>query len=94
MKTLSAKRVPARIRKAKRRKAASRKSTAILELVRAEVRRFILKDAPIGDFQRVVRAAAKKGERSHHPLTATVFRHIVKQAIQEQKREATKTSSL
>jgi DNA-binding NarL/FixJ family response regulator len=88
VKAVSTKRAPARARNAKRRKAASRKTGEVLDLVRAEVERFILKDAPIGEFQRAVRTAAKKGELSHHPLTAAVFRRIVKQAIQEQKRRS------
>jgi len=86
MKRLSTKRALTRVRKTKRGKAASLKSADMLDLVRAGVERFILKDASIGDFQRAVRAAAKKGELSSHPITGTVFRGIVKRAIRERNR--------
>jgi DNA-binding NarL/FixJ family response regulator len=72
-----------RARKRKRRGATEHDD--VLELVRQGVRRFILKDAPIGDFRRAVRAAARKGELSSHPLTGVVFRRIVKEAIRERK---------
>jgi len=74
-----------RVRGRKQRKATEHDTDAILELVRQGVRRFILKDAPIGDFQRTIRAAARRGERSSHPLTGVVFRRIVKEAIRERK---------
>jgi DNA-binding NarL/FixJ family response regulator len=64
----------------------ARETDAILELVREGVRRFILKDAPIRDFHRAIRVAARRGERSSHPLTGAVFRTIVKQAIRERNR--------
>ena len=91
MKTLSTKRALPRVRRAKRRKVASRKTADILDLVKEGVERFILKDASIGDFQKAVRSAAKKGELSSHPVTGAVFRGIVKRAIQERKRRIEKT---
>ena len=66
-----------------KREAAENENNAILELVREGVRRFILKDAPIGDFQKAIRTAAKRGEGSSHPLTRAVFRRIVRSAIHE-----------
>ena len=74
------------VRTPKRRKAPPRKTNAVLDLVRAGVERFILQDAPIGSFQKAIRAAARKGETSSHPLTAAVFRRIVRQAIRERTR--------
>lgn len=79
-----------RVRGRKQRKATAHDTDAILELVRQGVRRFILKDAPIGDFQRTIRAAAKRGELSSHPLTGVVFRRIVKEAIRERKSRTSK----
>jgi hypothetical protein len=58
----------------------------VVSLVKAGVERFILRDAPIGEFRRAVQAATKKGELSAHPLTATVFRRIVRQAVKRRKR--------
>jgi len=92
MKTLSTKGALPRVRSTKRRKVASRKTSDILDLVKAGVERFILKDAPIGDFQRAVRLAAKNGELSSHPITGVVFRDIVRRAIQERKRKNRKAT--
>ena len=92
MKTPSARKAPSRARRVKRRKSASRKEDEILALVRAGVERFILKDAPIGDFQRTVRAATKKGELSQHPVTGAVFRRIVREAIRERRRRVRRAS--
>lgn len=72
----------------RRRKATAKENDAILELVREGVRRFIMNDAPIGDFQMAIRAAAKKGRGSTHPLTGPVFRRIVKAAIRQRGRNA------
>ena len=71
---------------------ARKQETSTLDLVREGVRRFILNDAPIGDFRKAIRVAAEKGEMSHHPLTGTAFRKIVKQAIAERNQEAQKRS--
>ncbi|MGB2958755.1 MAG: hypothetical protein WBG01_17960 [Bacteroidota bacterium] len=76
----------------KRRSTARKRATSTIDLVREGVRRFILNDASIGDFRKTIRIAAEKGELSHHPLTGTAFRKIVKQAIAERKREANKLS--
>jgi len=89
---LSVKKGVSRIGKAKRTKRPSRKSASVLDFVREGVERFILKDASIGDFQKAVRAAAKKGEQSHHPITGPVFRRIVQRAIQERKRRMKRAS--
>lgn len=78
--------VTLRARKTTLRKTAEKENNALLELVRDGVRRFIVKDAPIGDFQKAIRAAARKGEGSSHPLSGLVFRRIVKEAIRERKR--------
>lgn len=75
-----------RARKRGRREATENENNAVLELVREGVRRFILKDAPIGDFQKAIRTAAKRGEGSSHPLTRAVFRRIVRAAIHERSR--------
>ena len=77
-----------RMRVPKGKKATPFKKDAILELVKAGVRRFVSNDAPIGEFQRLVREAARKGEQSSHPLTGLVFRRIVRQAIRDRKRQA------
>ncbi len=69
-----------------KRQAAVREEAAVLELVRTGVKRFILKDAPIGSFQKAIRGAARIGEQSSHPLTGVVFRRIVKEALRERKR--------
>ncbi len=69
-----------------RRRAPENENDAILTLVREGVRRFILNDAPIGDFQKAIRVAARKGRGSTHPLTGPVFRRIVKAAMRERKR--------
>ena len=58
-----------------------------LDLVREGVRRFILNDVSLGEFQKTIRAAAEKGEMSTHPLTGTAFRRIVKEAIAERNRK-------
>lgn len=78
--------VAARVHRRGRRKASENEDNAVLTLVREGVRRFILKDAPIGDFQKAIRMAAKKGQGSTHPLTGPVFRKIVKAAIRERRR--------
>lgn len=81
-------RLESSVRKERRREATENENNAILELVRDGVRRFVLKDAPIGDFQKAIRAAARMGKSSSHPLTGSVFRKIVKAAIRERKRGA------
>ncbi len=63
-----------------------RHTTSVLDLVRAGVERFVLKDATMMSFQKTIRAAAKKGGNSTHPLSGVAFRRIVKQAIRERKR--------
>lgn len=57
----------------------------IEKLVRAGVERFILKDASIYDFTRMLRSAAGGGA-SPHPLTKSVFLRIVRDAIRKRKR--------
>jgi DNA-binding NarL/FixJ family response regulator len=74
------------VRRQKRRKASKSDTDTVLDIVREGVRRFILKDAPIGAFQKAIHAAARKGEQSSHPLTGIVFRRIVKEAVRERKR--------
>lgn len=59
---------------------------SLVELVRAGVERFVLRDATLMSFQKAIRTAAKKGENSPHPLTGAAFREIVKKAIRERKR--------
>lgn len=85
MKSLPGK-MASRGRRNGRRKATGNENDALLELVREGVRRFILKDAPIGDFQKAIRTASRKGEGSTHPLTGPIFRKIVKAAVRERKR--------
>jgi DNA-binding NarL/FixJ family response regulator len=63
-----------------------RNTTSVLDLVRAGVERFVLKDATMMSFQKTIRAAAKKGKNSAHPLSGAAFRQIVKEAIRERKR--------
>lgn len=81
------KNTPTRVRTAKRRIPARAETISKLELVREGVRRFILEDASIGDFQKAARTAAKLGELSPNPLTGARFRGIVKEAIKERKRD-------
>jgi hypothetical protein len=54
------------------------------------VRRFILNEASIGEFREAIRTAIRTGELSPNPLTGVRFRKIVKQVIDERKREAKK----
>jgi len=61
-----------------------------LDLVREGVRRFILNDASLGEFQKTIREAAEKGTLSPHPLTGAEFRRIVKEAITERNRRTSK----
>jgi hypothetical protein len=62
-----------------------------LDLVREGVRRFILNEASLGDFQKTIRAASEKGELSSHPLTGTAFRKIVKEAIAERNHKTNRS---
>ncbi len=73
-----------------RRRVAQSENDAILKLVRAGVRRFILDDAPIEDFRKAIHVAVRKGRGSTHPLTGTVFRRIVKEAMRERMRSTGK----
>jgi DNA-binding NarL/FixJ family response regulator len=83
---LSAKKGKSLIRAKKRKKPAGDKASEILELVRAGVKRFILDDAPIADFQKAVREASKKPMISSHPLSGVEFRRIVKEAMEQRKK--------
>jgi DNA-binding NarL/FixJ family response regulator len=58
-------------------------------MVKTGVERFMLKDATIADFMKMIRSAAKRESDSPHPLTRSVFSKIVKAAIR--KREQQKT---
>jgi hypothetical protein len=78
--------LPTRTRTPRRRKPASKSKVDLISLVQAGVERFILRDAPIGEFRRAVQTATRKGELSSHPLTAAVFRRIVRQAVKRRKR--------
>jgi hypothetical protein len=82
---LSARKATSLIRTPKRGKPAGDKASEILELVRAGVKRFILYDAPIADFQMAVREASKKRMVSSHPLSGVEFRRIVKEAMEQRK---------
>jgi hypothetical protein len=75
-----------RKRTAKMRKRAVRKTATVLNLVQSGVKRFILNDLPIGSLHRVIEAAGRKGAQTSHPLTGSVFRQIVRRAIQERER--------
>ena len=68
-----------------RKKPAASQSSALLELVRSEVKRFVLHDAPIATFQKAVRKASRAGKFSSHPLSGTEFRRIVKEAVIQRK---------
>jgi hypothetical protein len=83
---LPAKKVKSLIRTPKRGKPASDKASEILKLVRAGVKRFILYDAPIADFQKAVYDASKKRMVSSHPLSGVEFRRIVKEAMKQRQR--------
>jgi hypothetical protein len=63
-----------------------------LDRIREGVRRFILNEASIGEFHNSIRSAIRKGELSPNPLTGIRFRKIVKEVIDERKREAKKRS--
>jgi DNA-binding NarL/FixJ family response regulator len=83
---LSAKKVKTLIRTPKPGKHAPDRESEILKLVRAGVKRFILQDAPIGDFQKAIRDASERREVTSHPLSGVEFRRIVKEAIRQRKR--------
>lgn len=70
----------------RRKRTPVRKTASVLDLVRAGVERFVLKDATIISFRRSIRAASEKGGMWAHPLTGSSFRRIVKEAVQERKR--------
>jgi hypothetical protein len=71
-----------------RRSPSAKKSRSTLDRVREGVRRFILNQVSIGEFHRAIRTAIKKGELSPNPLTGVRFRKIVKEVVDERKREA------
>jgi hypothetical protein len=75
-----------RKRAATMRKRAEGKTATVLNLVQSGVKRFILNDIPIGGLHRVIQAAGRRGGQTSHPLTGTVFRQIVRRAIQERER--------
>lgn len=62
-----------------------RSAASLDDLVRAGVERFVLKEASMMSFQKAIRAAAKKGLASAHPLTGAAFRRIVREAIRERE---------
>ena len=72
-------------RTAKRRTRTGKDTESTLDLIQEGVRRFILKDASMGDFHKAIRAAAKLGELSPNPLSGATLRRIVKEAIKEEK---------
>jgi DNA-binding NarL/FixJ family response regulator len=74
----------------KRRKAALEALPSVLELVREGVRRFVLADATLDDFNKAVRLAARRGKSSYNPLPGKAFRKIVKDAVAERKRSTRK----
>ena len=74
-------------RTAKRRTQTGKDEGPTFDLIQEGVRRFILKDASMGDFHKAIRTAAKMGELSPNPLTGATLRRIVKDAIKEQKRK-------
>lgn len=69
----------------KRKRTLPRGSASVADLVRKGVERFILKDANMMSFMKTVRAAAKKGGKSSHPLTGAAFRQIVGEAVRKRK---------
>jgi DNA-binding NarL/FixJ family response regulator len=66
-----------------RKKHGGRGITSLDDLVRAGVERFVLKEASMMSFQKAIRAAAKRGLTSAHPLTGAAFRRIVREAVHE-----------
>ncbi len=79
-----------RTRTPQRRIAAAKLADSKLDRIRDGVRRFILNEASIGEFREAIHKAIKAGELSPNPLTGVRFRKIVKQVIDERKREAKK----
>jgi DNA-binding NarL/FixJ family response regulator len=57
-------------------------------LVKAGVERFMLKDATIDDFLKMIRSAAKRESASPHLLTRAVFSRIVKAAIRKKEQQS------
>lgn len=85
---MSAKKMPRAGRPNRRKSAPGKQKDPLAELVKVGTEGFILKEAPIGDFQRVLRAASAQGKISSGPLTGAAFRRIVKQLIKERERRA------
>ena len=69
----------------RRKRTPVRNTTSVLDLVRAGVERFVLGNANMMSFQKAIRTAAKRGEKSTHPLTGAAFRRIVKEAMRKRK---------
>ena len=74
-----------RVRTTGRKKPAPNQSSALLELISSEVKRFVLHGAPIATFQKAVREASRAGKFSSHPLSGTEFRRIVRDAVIQRK---------
>lgn len=83
---LPTRKASSRVRAARTKKTSPERSSAVLKLVRAGVKRFVLQDAPIATFQKAVREASRAGRLSSHPLSGEEFRRIVKEAVEERKR--------
>jgi hypothetical protein len=78
---VATRKTPLRVRTRGQKRTAPGHSSALLELIRSEVKRFVLHDAPIATFQKAVRDASRAGKFSSHPLSGTEFRRIVKEAV-------------
>jgi DNA-binding NarL/FixJ family response regulator len=55
----------------------------LLEIVRTGVERFILKDATVEEFLKMIRSLTEKENAYSHQLTRNAFSRIVKQAIKK-----------
>ena len=82
---MATRKTPLRVRTTGRKRPAPSQSSALVELIRSEVKRFVLHDAPIATFQKAVRDASRAGKFSSHPLSGTEFRRIVKEAVVQRK---------
>ncbi|MBI5470791.1 MAG: hypothetical protein HY961_00455 [Ignavibacteriae bacterium] len=60
------------------------------KLVRAGVEQFMLRDATIYDFLKMLRSASRRESVAPHPLTRGVFSKIVKEAIKKRRQQKTK----
>jgi hypothetical protein len=89
---VSGKRRSHRAHTPQRRNTDVRKDSSKLERVKDGVRQFVLNKASIGEFYEALRGAIRRGELSPNPLTGVRFRKIVKQVVDERKRQAKKRS--